>query len=53
MMSRPDDIALPESKPNPDDPYTDHNYGNKLRFRAPMERRCVGPPYLASPIVSF
>jgi len=50
MMSRPDDIALPESKPNPNDPYTNannlpsggHSQGNgfnKLKLRVPMERR--------------
>ena len=57
MMSRPDDIALPESKPNPNDPYTHTNnlgnggphHGNagngfnKLKLRVPMERRCVHP----------
>lgn len=64
MVSRPDDIALPESKPNPNDRYTDHSNGgspngnngfNKLRFRVPLERRYVYPPYLylASPILSF
>ncbi|KIM37163.1 hypothetical protein M413DRAFT_448673 [Hebeloma cylindrosporum] len=50
MMSRPDDIALPESKPNPNDLYTHTNnlgngaplHGNgfnNLKLRVPMERR--------------
>jgi len=54
MVSRPDDIALPESKPNPNDPYTHTNnlgnggppHGNgfnNLKLRVPMERRCVCP----------
>jgi len=53
LMSRPDDVALPESKPNPNDRYThinNHSSGspydgksgfNKLKLRVPMERRCV------------
>lgn len=54
MVSRPEEITLPESKPNLfNDPYSSHtshhghsnggngNGFNKLKLRVPMERRCV------------